>query len=252
MQIPRGKAGKTLIPKVSCLIRLFNSSKRRDPVAIHMLQVFLPLLLQKPSLKSNNREHIKYLDKRMEWWKHRKLELISECEAIQERLQTSFKTKKRSDQKAFCRLMVQGQVKKALRFVDHASDIDRKHDLTTDIKKKLKEKHPKAAELKQSAIIDKPETKTDRVIFENITQDEIASNTKNLLGSGGPTQIDMDTWREMICLKSRGTHPQTLADKIATLPRRLATNTIPHDYISTLIACRLGPPKKKDNGIRYQ
>jgi len=59
--------------------------------------------------------------------------------------------------------MLQGQVKKALRFVNHASDIDRKHDITTDIKKKLKEKHPKAAELKLSAIIDKPETREDHL-----------------------------------------------------------------------------------------
>ena len=65
----------------------------------------------------------------MEWWKHGKLEeLTSECEAIQKRLKRSVKTKKQSDRKAFCRLMLQGQVKKALRFVDHASDIDRKHD----------------------------------------------------------------------------------------------------------------------------
>ena len=80
--------------------------------------------------------------------------------------------------------------------MNHASDNNGKHNITTDIKKKLKEKHPKAAELKQSAIIDKHETKTERVISENITQDEIASDTKNSSGSGGPTQIDMDTWRE--------------------------------------------------------
>jgi len=88
MQIQSGKAGKTLIAEVSRLLGLFNSSKRWEPVANHMLQVFLPLLLQKPSLKSNNREHVKYLNKRMEWWKHGKLEeeLISECEAIQTRL----------------------------------------------------------------------------------------------------------------------------------------------------------------------
>ena len=49
----------------------------------------------------------------MEWWKHRKLELFSVCEAIQTRLKKSFKTKKQSDQKAFCRLMLQGQVKKS-------------------------------------------------------------------------------------------------------------------------------------------
>ena len=79
--------------------------------------------------------------------------------------------------------------------MNHASDNNGKHNITTDIKKKLKEKHPKAAELKQSAIIDKHETKTERVISENITQDEIASDTKNSSGSGGPTQVDMDTWR---------------------------------------------------------
>jgi len=80
----------------------------------------------------------------MEWWKHGKLEeLTSECEAIQKRLKRLAKTKKQSDQKAFCRLMLQGQVKKALKIVDHASDIDGKHDITTDIKKKLKEKHQK-------------------------------------------------------------------------------------------------------------
>ena len=41
-----------------------------------------------------------------------------------------------------------------------------------------------------------------------------------------------------------------LADEIATLAKRLATDTIPHDYISALLACRLVPLKKKDNGIR--
>jgi len=46
--MPRGEARKTLIAKVSRFIGLFNDSKRREPLAIHMLQVFLPLLLQKP------------------------------------------------------------------------------------------------------------------------------------------------------------------------------------------------------------
>jgi len=55
MQIPRGKARKTLNAEVTRLIRLFNSSIRWESVAIHMLQVLLPLLLQKPSLKSKNR-----------------------------------------------------------------------------------------------------------------------------------------------------------------------------------------------------
>jgi len=177
----------------------------------------------------------------MEWWKHEKLEdLISECETIQTRLKKLVKSKKQSDRKAFCRLMLHAQVKKALRFVDNANDINRKHDIATDIIKKLKEKQPKSAELKQSGKTDKPETKTERVIFENITQDEIASNTKNSSGSGRPTQIDMETRREMICSKSYVTHSQQLANDIATLARLLGTDTIAHVHISTLLACRQG------------
>ena len=54
----------------------------------------------------------------------------------------------------------------------------------------------------------------------------------------------------MIRSKSYGTHSKMLADEIATLAKRLATDTIQHDYISTLLACRLVPLKEKDNGIR--
>jgi len=51
MQIPRGKARKTQISEVSHQIGLFNYSKNWEPVAIHMLQVLLPLVFQKPSFK---------------------------------------------------------------------------------------------------------------------------------------------------------------------------------------------------------
>ena len=44
---------------------------------------------------------------------------------------------------------------------------------------KLKEKHPKVAELKRSTITNKPEINIERVIFENVTQDEITFSAKN-------------------------------------------------------------------------
>ena len=62
--------------------------------------------------------------------------------------------------------------------------------------------------------------------------------------------MDMDTWREMICSKSYGTHSKMIADEIATLAKCLATDTIQHDYTSIILACRLVPLKKKDNDIR--
>jgi len=60
----------------------------------------------------------------------------------------------------------------------------------------------------------------------------------------------METWREMICLKSYGTKNYHLSDEITTFVRCLTTDIIPHDHISTLLTCRLVPLKKKDNVIR--
>jgi len=80
--------------------------------------------------------------------------------------------------------------------------IDGKHEIAEDIINKLQETHLKAKEIKQSAmmIISTPETKTENVIFENITQAEIASSAKSSSGSGGPTQVDMEAWRKIVFL----------------------------------------------------
>jgi len=77
------------------------------------------------------------------------------------------KTKK-TGRKAFCKLTPQGLVKKTFKVMDTVNDIDGKHDITRDIANKPQEKHTKAEEIKQSAIIVYiPETKTENVFFEN-------------------------------------------------------------------------------------
>ena len=74
----------------------------------------------------------------MEWWKHGKLEeLISEREAIQKRLKRISQNQKTIRPESFCRQMLQGQVKKAIKIANHASDIDGKHDITTSVPSKI-------------------------------------------------------------------------------------------------------------------
>ena len=41
-----------------------------------------------------------------------------------------------------------------------------------------------------------------------------------------------------------------LSEEIANLSKRLCSEAIPSDYISTLMACRLVPLKKLDNSVR--
>jgi len=75
----------------------------------------------------------------------------------------------------------------------------------------------------------------ERNIFENITQDEIASSAKSSSGFGRLMQYRL-TWRDIICSKSYGTHSQNLDVVVTSFARHLATDIIPHDHIlSTLL-----------------
>ena len=73
---------------------------------------------------------------------------------------------------------------------------------------------------------------------------------QNTHGSGGPTQVDADIWKKMICSKIFGNNSDILAEEIAILARRLCTEKIPHNEIQTLLSCRLVPLIKDTDGIR--
>jgi len=114
-----------------------------------LLQVFLPLVIQKPSFYIEKLKTYQ-INKRLECWKHGKLqELFSECEASQSRLNKSVKNKKQSHQKVFCRLIAKRQTKQALKLVNTAKDIGGTHVITRVTKQKLEQKHPKAQEVKE-------------------------------------------------------------------------------------------------------
>ena len=73
---------------------------------------------------------------------------------------------------------------------------------------------------------------------------------RNTSGSGGPMKTDADTWKHVLCSKAYGNLSDGLAEEVANLGRRLCTEEIPHDHISTLLACRLVPLMKEDDGVR--
>ena len=86
MEIPRGKCGKDLISELTRLAKLFNEHTKWEPVALHLIHIFLPIMLQKPSARSKTNDHVKYLSKRLNLWKSGNLkELLSECNAIQKK-----------------------------------------------------------------------------------------------------------------------------------------------------------------------
>jgi len=48
MEVPSGQSGKDFISKLTALLQLFNNKTKWEPLAIHMVIVFVPLMLQNP------------------------------------------------------------------------------------------------------------------------------------------------------------------------------------------------------------
>ena len=249
--VPKGKVGKAFLAELNRLFQLFNNKSVYEPIALHLIQIFIPLMLQKPSAKSKNRDHVKYLDKRLVWWNEFQLQaLIDEGKAIQKNLLQLNESKRPSELKAFTRLMLQGKLKKALKFVDEDDSIVGVHEPTSEIIAELERKHPKQGPVDESVILPEQNILVQPVIFERINADAIIRSAQNIHGSGGPSRIDADTWKNMICSKAHGSESMQLAEEIAVLTRRLCAEAIPFDYVRTLMSCRLVPLKKSDNSVR--
>ncbi len=113
--VPTGKIGREFIDEVAKTITLFTSGSQMESVALSMVMIMFPLLLQKPSRKSKSKDHSKYLTNRLNMWRDGLLhDLVKEGNVIQKRLENS-KRSPEHNEKVFARLMLQGKTSAALR-----------------------------------------------------------------------------------------------------------------------------------------
>ena len=75
-------------------------------------------------------------------------------------------------------------------------------------------------------------------------------SAKTTAGSGGPSKIDAEIWKNMLCSKAFGKSSDELAEEIAMFARRLCIEDIPHKHLDTYWACRLVPLMKDDDGVK--
>ena len=78
---------------------------------------------------------------------------------------------------------------------------------------------------------------------------------KQLQGSGGPTLIDSDGWKHILCSKSFGPASSDLCDAIADLAKKLCRDDILLDLLHEFVANRLipldkGEDKEGNPGVR--
>ncbi len=235
-----------------CLvIQHFTKKTKWEPLAVSMLNVFIPTMLQKPSSKSKNRDHVKYLKKRLELWKEGRLdEIMSECKEIQKRLGLSKQSEAPSKQRSFTNMMLLGKVKEAVKLINADSDVTGVHEITNAVRTALQEKHPTGEEIDESVVEGGHRERVEVVTFEGIDQELVQKLAKTTFGSGGPSQVNADIWKSMICSKLYGKCSDELAEEIANMGKRLCTEKIPYDTLRTHLANRLVPLIKEDNGIR--
>ena len=67
--VPRGKAGTEFIVELTRLLALFNNDTKWSRVAMSLMHVFIPLMLQRPSKKSKAKDNAKYLASRLQLWR---------------------------------------------------------------------------------------------------------------------------------------------------------------------------------------
>ena len=109
--VPTGKAGEAFIEELTSLINHFVTGSVFEPIALTLVSIFFPLLLQKPSKNSKAKDHVKYLSDRLTLWKEGRVEeLLEEGRAIQKRLPTRMnESRHERAQKRFVSLMEKGK-----------------------------------------------------------------------------------------------------------------------------------------------
>ena len=129
------------------------------------------------------------------------------------------------------------------------------HNITDEIKTLLQEKHPKSKEASNDILIAKSSPDPEPVIFEEIDGIAVHKAAKQIQGSGGPTMIDADGWKHILCSKSYGNASSDLCDAIADLAKKLCTEPILPETLHEFIANRLipldkGEDKEGNPGVR--
>ena len=145
--------------------------------------------------------------------------------------------------------MEQGKVSAALRCI--GSQETSLLDVTPDVMKQLKSKHPESANVDDSCLFRGPLPKkmAEEVIYEAIDSQAIATAAKKVSGAAGPSGSDSDLWARMLLSKQFKSKPANLCSALSELARKLNTKAVEPSYLRGFIAGRL-VPLDKNPGVR--
>ena len=94
--------------------------------------------------------------------------------------------------------MFQGKVGAALKFLEEQSE-NAVLPPTGDIVKKLEALHPAACKIHPETLIEGPISEVNPATFYSIDETEILKAANSTKGSGGPSLLDAQQWKRLLC-----------------------------------------------------
>ena len=185
-------------------INEWNNSSENQHIALKAVFVLLAVCLQKPSAKCKANQHSNILEKRLVLWKEGEIQkLIREGQVIQHRIGKQSKhTNSQDRSKVFAKLVLEGRINSALRFLNESSS-GGVLPLTDEVMSQLREKHPPPQPANLGSLLFGPVVDDfPKSIYNEIDGEMIRQAALKTKGSGGPSNIDANGFRRILACKS--------------------------------------------------
>ena len=235
--VPSGTSGKNFINELTFWIRQFNTSTKLNSIALKAFMIIPSLMLQKPSSKSKAKEHAECLNRRLEFWKKGEIAcILQEAKLIQRRLLSSKKPKSSEDiSRIFAKLMMEGKISAALKFLDSESS-GGVLPISNNVLEDLKSKHPKPEPILEESLLFGPHKYISPHSYISIDEQSVLLSALKTKGSAGPSGMDAEIYRRILCSKNFSAAGKSLREEIATLTKNLLTQSYHPSLIEPFVS----------------
>ncbi|XP_031551225.1 uncharacterized protein LOC116288561 [Actinia tenebrosa] len=208
------------------------------------------LILQKPSATSKSKEHSEAIERRLSLWRAGDLSLLlKEIRFIQSRFSKTRKARSMEDiSKIFANLVMQGKLSAAIKLLDRETSTG-VLTLSPEVLEELKQKHPSAADIEDESLLNGPLELNPHGIFDLIDEQMIYNAAMRTRGSAGPSGMDAELYRRVLCSKNFNAEGKLLREEIVIMTRNLLKSSYHPILLESYTACRL-IPLDKNPGIR--
>ena len=238
--VPTGNSGKEYVKLLTEWMTNYNSGNTFHGIAMKVVMTLPNLLLQKPSAKSKAKEHTAALERRLRLWREGELtDIWKECLIIQKKLTTTKPQRSQEDiSRTFSKLMFEGKVGPALRFLEENAD-NAVLSPTNEVIAKLQALHPASEEISPNTLIAGPLQPINTAYLLSIDEEEILKAANRTTGSAGPSMFDAKQWKRILVSKKYRSEGKDLREAIAMFARKIGTEILDPNTLECYVAGRL-------------